>query len=345
MPIAPSKSRLPCRPRTACQEEGPNTLCAALKRSARYQSVAPDPLTLGHNALWKPSIGGSAMFTSTFACVMAAVLVSTRSTPTPVDHRILASGPPPRVKRAPSSKGISFEKRRQSEQEIADAIARLNVPKMDLPPGGVQAGPLICRQPLHDFGTFWAGGMISHAFVLENICDVAIEVDLIAGSGTSSKPTRSIPPRGSLELPISLKTEALHDRFTKTVRVRIVKVGQPVHISNLFEIQAARWLWNTFKPIAARLKANLLREFRSTGSQSGMKEDPQRTQRAQRRNRSSLCVLCVSLRIVFFSPSSDAERSRAARRRFAAFSRPIEYAGSRDSAALQNVPIQDRLLL
>lgn len=194
------------------------------------------------------------MSMSTLACVIVSALLSAPNTLRPTEHDNLKAAPPPKAKQKTSSKGVSFEQRQRLEREVSDAIARLDLPMLDPPPGAAQAGPLVCMEPTVDFGIIWAGGTISHTFALENISDVAIEVYPIVACACPSGPKYSIPPHGTLELPISLRSEALHERFTKTIKVRIVKVGEPPLLSNLFEVQAARWLWKTAKPVAAALK-------------------------------------------------------------------------------------------
>lgn len=91
-----------------------------------------------------------------------------------------------------------------------------------------QAGPLsdkvkaVFDEMTHDFGDVWAGPPLKHTFKVKNDGTEPLEIRAVkpsCGCTLAGEFTKVVKPGETGEIPLSLKSEALHDKFNKTVTV------------------------------------------------------------------------------------------------------------------------------
>lgn len=94
--------------------------------------------------------------------------------------------------------------------------------------GGQPAGPLtdkvkaVVDNMTFDFGEVWVGPKLEHAFKIKNEGTEPLEIRSVkpsCGCTAAGDHPKVIKPGETGEFPFSLKSEALHDKFTKTIKV------------------------------------------------------------------------------------------------------------------------------
>ncbi len=101
-----------------------------------------------------------------------------------------------------------------------------SVPRVISAPESVLDGDvkLVCTQPEHDVGTFWAGHpeLICHWFEVVNEGSATVWVRAIHSFiGTGPKPLFELRPGLVTEIPLCVKTTRLRGRFSRSVRLQI----------------------------------------------------------------------------------------------------------------------------
>ncbi|MCC7291712.1 MAG: DUF1573 domain-containing protein [Phycisphaerales bacterium] len=95
-------------------------------------------------------------------------------------------------------------------------------------PASAKSGPLsdkvkaVVDATTFDFGEVWVGPKLEHAFKIKNEGTEPLEIRSVkpaCGCTAAGEHPKVIKPGETGEFPFSLKSEALHDKFTKTIKV------------------------------------------------------------------------------------------------------------------------------
>lgn len=98
------------------------------------------------------------------------------------------------------------------------------MPSEPVPPGSIQAGPLICREPVHDFGTVWAGKTLEHVFEVQNAAPKPVWVEIIESAAITRQPwIEQIGPYANLRIPVCVNSLMVKGKFTKSFTVQLAE--------------------------------------------------------------------------------------------------------------------------
>ncbi len=106
-------------------------------------------------------------------------------------------------------------------------------PKPATPPAGGTTEPgarWVLEQPVHEFGTAWAGMIITHPFIIRNVGNEPLiihEAKPKCACSISENYTREIPPGGEGQIPFTLNTAGKFGKVSETISVRTNDKVQP----------------------------------------------------------------------------------------------------------------------
>ena len=113
--------------------------------------------------------------------------------------------------------------RQPGSPSASRGVRMKDLPPTETPEGPVTGAPGIrCEKTTHDFGVHWVGGTLTHEFIVRNEGDQELEilsVRLSCGCAVAGRYDKRIPPGGQGKIPVSLNTNKVHGKFSKSIRV------------------------------------------------------------------------------------------------------------------------------